>query len=1075
MKKFTLLAFLILLGSAFVALPAYGQSPVTYNPDDLLLGFRASGGAGATQDYVVNLGPASQFTAGGGAFAVAGLGNIAADLTAIFGANWKTRADVFWSVSGTPGNFTAVGGDAARTLYATRERVEPDTQSPLWPRRSSTAQGATASKMSGLSKAYTTDPDTFGTRTSTANSPVGIIQDVTENNSYASYQPGGTVANSGGISFAAFSPSIEGSFANGTAGTVLDLVRMVPTPPSGDGDFVGTFTISDTAVVTFTPGTAGASSNADLVSLVPSVGTLTPGFGSATTNYGASVSNATASITITPTVAESHATVTVNGISVASGAASQAINLNPGANTITTVVTAQDGNTTKTYTLVVTRTATANTNADLASLVLSAGTLTPAFASGTTSYAAGVPNGTTTIAVTPTVVDDTATVTVNGVVVASGAASGTINLLVGPNVITTVVTAQDGTTTRTYTLTVTRSGGPEIAVEQPEGTDLVDGAASRSFGSVAVGANRSLTFIIKNTGTANLTGLGITFDGPDAAMFSVTSSPVAPVSGPSGSTAFTVRFAPAGSGAKTAALHIASNDSDESPFDITLTGTGVNDAAKPVLTLSSPAAGRSVAGSAVVFRGRVRDDTKVDRVEVALNGGAPQVVRNAGAPGDFPWELTTLPENGVNTIVVTAYDEFNLPSLLITRTFTFAHVRPEIAGSYVGLLVATADSPSPIDHEGLVKISVARTGTFTGSVKLGGLTIPITGLVLNDGSVRFGRAQTSTFDLVRKARPANLSIGKLQLMVDTTPGADRISGSLSLPNGTTTVAELAHADRALYTARRNPVLPYRNVPASLANPLGNKGKYTALFYHGDAPNNGLAAARFPQGDGYATTNIAASGNVTIVGKLADGSLVSYAGPLSKANKLPVYVPLHLAKRGFVSGIVAFDPAQADTDASAPGMKWFKPANPRDALYTLGWSGGITVDFAASKFIVPGRSATDNILGLPAAPTASNVTLVLADGDITPTAGISKEATVDAKNKVTIAGPADDLNLKATLTAKSGKLNGSFKHPVSGKPVTFGGMVYQKLHTAGGYFLYFPPKGRGEPAPSGVSGSVGIAP
>ncbi|MDH4454566.1 MAG: choice-of-anchor D domain-containing protein [Verrucomicrobiota bacterium] len=89
---------------------------------------------------------------------------------------------------------------------------------------------------------------------------------------------------------------------------------------------------------------------------------------------------------------------------------------------------------------------------------------------------------------------------------------------------------------------------------------------------MAVGANSSLNFIIKNTGNADLTGLTISLNGADAGMFTVTANPTAPVSGPNGTTAFTVRFAPTSVGLKTAAIHIASNDPDESPFDITLTG-----------------------------------------------------------------------------------------------------------------------------------------------------------------------------------------------------------------------------------------------------------------------------------------------------------------------------------------------------------------------------------------------------------------------------------------------------------------------------------------------------------------------
>jgi hypothetical protein len=124
------------------------------------------------------------------------------------------------------------------------------------------------------------------------------------------------------------------------------------------------------------------------------------------------------------------------------------------------------------------------------------------------------------------------------------------------------------------TITGTGIGGaPEIAVEQPPGTNLVDGVSSRDFGSVAVGTNTSLTFTITNSGNANLTGLGITIDGADSARFTVTTNPTAPVI-PSGSTTFTVRFAPVDTGVKTAALHIANNDSDENPFDITITGTG---------------------------------------------------------------------------------------------------------------------------------------------------------------------------------------------------------------------------------------------------------------------------------------------------------------------------------------------------------------------------------------------------------------------------------------------------------------------------------------------------------------------
>ncbi|MCX6840646.1 MAG: choice-of-anchor D domain-containing protein, partial [Verrucomicrobia bacterium] len=136
--------------------------------------------------------------------------------------------------------------------------------------------------------------------------------------------------------------------------------------------------------------------------------------------------------------------------------------------------------------------------------------------------------------------------------------------------VTISVSVSDGVLTVTDTFVVTVLGA-DIAVEQPFNNNLTDGG-TKSFGNVAVGANSSLNFFIKNTGNDNLTGLTISQDGPDAGMFTVTANPTAPVSGPNGTTAFTVRFAPTSVGLKTAAIHIASNDPDESPFDITLTG-----------------------------------------------------------------------------------------------------------------------------------------------------------------------------------------------------------------------------------------------------------------------------------------------------------------------------------------------------------------------------------------------------------------------------------------------------------------------------------------------------------------------
>ncbi|MDW6025068.1 cadherin-like beta sandwich domain-containing protein [Mesorhizobium sp. BAC0120] len=238
--------------------------------------------------------------------------------------------------------------------------------------------------------------------------------------------------------------------------------------------------------------TRGASAIAELASLVPSSGRLEPAFTPARFAYDISVGNQVDSITFTPTVSVATARIAVNGAAVSSGAASAPIALSVGANQVSIVVTAQDGTTTQTYEVTVTRAASAI--AELASLVPSSGTLEPAFTPARFAYDISVGNQVDSITFTPTVSVPTATVAVKGAAVSSGAASAPIALSVGANQVPIVVTAQDGTTTQTYTVTVTRSK-PALAaasrtIQVLAGTtvmvDLTEGASGGPFTTAAV-------------------------------------------------------------------------------------------------------------------------------------------------------------------------------------------------------------------------------------------------------------------------------------------------------------------------------------------------------------------------------------------------------------------------------------------------------------------------------------------------------------------------------------------------------------------------------------------------------------
>lgn len=121
---------------------------------------------------------------------------------------------------------------------------------------------------------------------------------------------------------------------------------------------------------------------------------------------------------------------------------------------------------------------------------------------------------------------------------------------------------------------VTPPAASEIAVQQPAGSDLVDGGAKKSFGTVKTGkTSKPRVFTITNTGTADLTGLSIKKDGVRKADFIVGALGATRLA-PGASTTFKVSFKPSAKGTRKAAIHILSNDETEASFDIQLAGEG---------------------------------------------------------------------------------------------------------------------------------------------------------------------------------------------------------------------------------------------------------------------------------------------------------------------------------------------------------------------------------------------------------------------------------------------------------------------------------------------------------------------
>ena len=194
--------------------------------------------------------------------------------------------------------------------------------------------------------------------------------------------------------------------------------------------------------------TRAPSAVATLSGLSLSSGTLSPAFSGGTTSYTSAVANSVSSIKVTPKTTDTTATVKVNGVPTASGTASTSISLVVGIITINVLVTAQDGTTTKAYTVKVTR--AKSSDATLSGLVVKTATLSPAFKPAKTAYSATVPLAVKSVKIKATAANDAAKIKINGTAVASGSLSKALPLDFGENLIKILVTAQDGTTKATH-------------------------------------------------------------------------------------------------------------------------------------------------------------------------------------------------------------------------------------------------------------------------------------------------------------------------------------------------------------------------------------------------------------------------------------------------------------------------------------------------------------------------------------------------------------------------------------------------------------------------------------------------
>ena len=469
-----------------------------------------------------------------------------------------------------------------------------------------------------------------------------------------------------------------------------------------------TYTVTVTRAVSVTASSTDATLSALNLSGV-GFGTFAP----STTSYTASVANSVSETTVTPTVNHSGASyvIKLGGATDADGT----VPLSVGSNVATVEVTAEDTTTTQTYTVTVTRALPPSTDASLSALTMS-GVDFGTFAPGKTSYTDSVANSVSQTTVTPTVNHSGA-----GYVIKLGGvtdADGTVSLSVGSNVITVEVTAEDTSTTQTYTVTVTRAA--PLSTDASLKTLTLSGVDFGTFDSTTISytaqvansvSQTKVTPTVNHSGASYVIKLGGVTDADGTVSLSV--------------------------GGNVVTVEVAAEDTTTTQtYTVTVTRAlpPSTDASLSALTMSSVDFGTFARGT-TSYTSSVANSVSQTTVTPAVNHSGASYVIKLGGVRDVDGTISLSVGSNVITVEVTAEDTTT------TRTYTVTVTRadspnPELSGDATlrtltlsgvdfGIFDSTTVSYTSSVANSVSQTKVTPTVNHSGAghvIKLGGVT-----------------------------------------------------------------------------------------------------------------------------------------------------------------------------------------------------------------------------------------------------------------------------------------------------------------------------------------------------------------
>jgi pimeloyl-ACP methyl ester carboxylesterase len=197
--------------------------------------------------------------------------------------------------------------------------------------------------------------------------------------------------------------------------------------------------------------------------------------------------------------------------------------------------------------------------------------------------------------------------------------------------------------------------GNSVAIADNDTTPSL--SDNTDFGSVQQGQTATRTFTVRNDGGSSLT-LGAV-NVPSG--FTLTKSlPTFLIAGDSDT--FTVQLNTSTIGTKSGQINFSNNDSDENPFNFSITGsvTALPDTTPPALTIGSPVNGAVVTSASLPVSGTASDSGLGNNgISSVTVNGVSATGGTASGTGTANWNTTLTLVSGVNTITVVAKDALN--------------------------------------------------------------------------------------------------------------------------------------------------------------------------------------------------------------------------------------------------------------------------------------------------------------------------------------------------------------------------------------------------------------------------------